>query len=354
MPLAAGAAGTGASTTQQGDPVIAQTPPFPPAAPAPPPPRRHRGRSRSIRRLVPLVAAPMLVVTVLAGCQPSTTKPPVQGQRFPTAATTGTPSGWKPTRVVSGDLDVTTPNTTIKDIEVTGSINVHAANTTITRVRVHGRIWNQWFPPVEGSKLTQYRMVISSSTIGDVDTTATGANEATEAGAVGPGNYTLLASELYGSDGFRVSEAQALAGGDGSVAIGANFFKANHVPDCGFHVDGVQGYFGGSKVVVAGNTIDSRTNCATGAIFFADNSKAATVDGNLLLADSYPLRIQDDHTPDVGPWVIHNNALVFTSGPGALTPNTDCGARTMSWTGNLHVQINASYQVTSVGAAVPC
>lgn len=299
--------------------------------------------------------APSTAAGAVPGAQPAdgpTSARPVVGQRFPNPGNTGTPPGWRPTTVHQGDLEVTQPGAVIEDIEVTGSVAVVAPNVTLRRVRVHGRIWNQSYPKVAGSTLTQYHMTIRDSTIGDTGSAAT---QDTADGTVGPGNYTITGSQLRGSDGFRVSEAQAVAGGDGSVTIVGNYFQANQVPDCSFHVDGIQGYYGGADVTVRGNTINTNLrDCVTGAVFFADLSKAATVEGNLLIADSYPLRIHDDATPDHGPWRIHGNALAFREGPGALTANTECGASSMSWSGNHQVAVDDAFAVTQVMGEVPC
>jgi len=192
---------------------------------------------------------------------------------------------------------------------------------------------------------------VRDSNIGDGTTL-----DSTDDGAIGPGNYVAENNEVRGSDGFRVSEAQAVSGGDGSVVIRNNWFQADDVHgDCSHHVDGVQGYFGGNKVVVSGNTLDSRMQeCVTAMVFFADDSKAATVEGNLLIASSYPLRIHDDNNPDVGPWSIHDNALVYQDGPGAKTDNTDCAAKTMNWSGNHRVTMSPTYAITAVLEEVPC
>ncbi len=277
--------------------------------------------------------------------------PPAVGQQFPTPGNTGTPAGWKPKSVHQGDLEIDQANAVVQDIEVTGSISVMAPNVTIQRVRVHGRVWNQSYPRVQGSALTQFRMTVRDSDIGDGATL-----DDTDNGAIGPGNYVAENNEVRGSDGFRVSEAQAVAGGDGSVVIRNNWFMADDVHgDCSHHVDGVQGYYGGDKVTVSGNTLDSRMQeCVTGMVFFADFSKAATVEGNLLIASSYPLRIHDDFATDHGPWNIHDNALVYQDGPGALSDGTECGAKSTSWSGNHQVKTTPTYAITQVLDEVPC
>lgn len=282
------------------------------------------------------------------------TRPAAVGDTFPNPATTGTPDGWAPLSVHQGDLDITEAGAVVQDVEIMGSVAVKAPDVTLRRVRVHGRVWNQWYPPERGSALTQYPMTIEDSVIGDTGEAAT---DVTQHGTVGPGSYTLRSTELYGSDGFRVSEPEASPeGGDAGVLIEDNYFHANDVgADCGYHLDGVQGYAGGTDVVVRGNTIDvDRGDCVTAAIFFADNSVSATVDGNLLLAPNYPIRIQDDADPDAGPWAVLNNA-VATAGPvGAMNEGTDCDAPSTTWSGNRRVTVDGNYTVTAVLDEVPC
>ena len=108
-------------------------------------------------------------------------------------------------------------------------------------------------------------------------------------------------------------------------------------------------------MVVRHNTIEVRETCdVTAAVFFADGSESATVADNLLIRGGYTLRIHDDATPDRGPWTITGNRIVPGSHGPALTTNTQCGASTMRWSGNTRATIDQNYDVTSVGAAVPC
>jgi hypothetical protein len=337
--------------------------------PSPTPRPRRRRRLLAAGAIVAVAALAAGVAIALArdgGDEPSaapgapddpglgSTRPPAVGATFPNPATTGTPDGWVPASVHQGDLDITEAGAVVQDIEVTGSVAVKAPDVTLRRVRVHGRVWNQWYPPRRGSALTQYPMTIEDSVIGDTGEAAT---DVTQHGTVGPGSYTLRGSELYGSDGFRVSEPEATPeGGDAGVLIEDNYFHANDVgADCGYHLDGVQGYAGGTDVVVRGNTIDvDRGDCVTAAIFFADGSVSATVDGNLLLAPNYPIRIQDDADPDAGPWTVLDNA-VATPGPvGAMNDGTDCDAPSMTWSGNHGVTVDGSYTVTAVLDEIPC
>src|SRR5262245_17380948 len=92
-------------------------------------------------RGLPLIAAVLVGIVGLTACEPIT---PARFAGYPTPSKVGTPPGWRPKSVHQGDLTITTPNTTVTDVEVMGSINVQADGAVIKRVRVHGRIWNQF------------------------------------------------------------------------------------------------------------------------------------------------------------------------------------------------------------------
>ncbi len=199
--------------------------------------------------------------------------------------------------MIHGDLNITVPGASWRDLEVFGSINVMAEGTYIERVRVHGRIWNQHSV---GGALRQFDMAIVDSVIGDPSFDLA----RTADGTVGPGRYKIFRSELYGLDGFRVSKPQ-----------------------------------GGGRNDVVHNTLDVRAPCGVNAaVFFADSSESAVVTDNLLISDGFTLRIHDDHTPDIGPWIIARN-LISSSGFGpALATNTECNSGTMLWAGNALVR----------------
>ena len=285
-----------------------------------------------------LMAVLTLAALILVG---TACEPPLTG--YPSPARVGTPAGWTPTRVHQGDLDVTVPGTVVQDIEVRGSINIKADDVVVRRVRVRGRVWTQ-------HSGRQYRVVVEDSVLGD---TTDAASRLTSDGTIGPGRYTIRRSELYGTDGFRISRPSG--GGANDVLIEDNFFRANTPPCSGYHRDGLQGYGSGRNVVVRHNTIEVRGTCdVTASVFFADGSESASVTDNLLIGGGYTLRVHDDFTPDRGPWVVTGNRIVPGSHGPALTTNTQCGASTMRWSDNARVTIDQNYDVTSVGAAVPC
>jgi hypothetical protein len=324
-----------------------------------------------MRRLVILLPV-LLVAAFITGCDTTDacagSDPGVAPAGYPTPATVGLPTGWSPTQVIDGDLTIEDPNTTYTDVEVNGSINVMAENTRLCRVRVHGRIWNQFSSP---TGLHQWSFFVADSTVGDPDNTT---NEVTADGAIGPGRYTAVRNQVYGLDGFRVSEPHQ--GGDNDVNISNNYFRANLFPcSAGFHLDGVQGYFGGQDVMINHNTLDITADCGSnGAVFMADCSESAVVIQNLLVGGGFDLRIHDDHgndrpegqcidpstgqvaTHDIGPWIIAGNRMAaYAFGP-VLTTNTECdNTQSMPyWLDNRTAVIDANYTVTSTGPEVLC
>jgi len=141
---------------------------------------------------------------------------------------------------------------------------------------------------------------------------------------------------------------------------GANStFEHNFIgPICsnpGDHADGIQAVGAGQNNIVHHNTIDLRTAVDFNApIFFADNSESATVTDNLVMGGNFSIRIHDDATPDIGPWIITGNRIVtgsYSNSP-ASTVNTTCA--TTTWTNNRLVTINASYVILTTGAVVDC
>lgn len=289
-----------------------------------------------------LAVAVILGAMGLASCTP----PGFTG--YPTPSKVGTPAGWVAKRTVNGSINVTRPGTVLQDIRVNGDVNIKADRVVIRRARIVGRVWTQW---PSGSRLRQFSVTVADSVLGD----PSGRLDAhTGEGTIGPGKYTIRRSELYGSDGFRVSKPQD--GSRNNVLIEHNFFRSTK-PSCdqGLHLDGVQGYFGGQNVTIFHNTIVTQSPCGvTGAIFFADMSESATVYDNLLVADGYVLRIQDDHNPDRGPWVIMRNRIVSTGfGPVAST-ETQCGAKSMHWADNRLVTVDSHFNIRSLGRRVSC
>jgi hypothetical protein len=253
--------------------------------------------------------------------------PAASAQTWPTAATTGVPAGTTLTTV--GSVTLSTPGQVLDSRLVTGNVTVTASNVVIKNSEILGRVINTG----SGSFTIQDSLVGPTSGCAGIE-------------SVGYGNYTARRVRMRNvSDGFRVSGS--------NILIEDSFVLLCSSP--GDHSDGVQGYGGGNNVVVRHNTIDQRNASDVNAVvFFADNSRSATVQDNLLMGGNITLRIHDDFNPDIGPWIITGNRLVNGSwnfGPVSTT-NTNCA--TTTWTDNRLVTIDSNYNVLSLGGTVSC
>jgi hypothetical protein len=248
---------------------------------------------------------------------------------FPTPSSTGVPPGTNLTTVSSATLS--TPGQVMDGWLVTGTVTIAANNVVIRNSEIRGGIHNR-----NGESFT-----IEDSTVGP--TSGCNGND-----AIGYSNYTARRVRLRNfGDGFRVSGS--------NILIEDSYMLLCSNP--GDHSDGVQGYGGGTNVTVRHNTIDQRNaQDVTSPIFFADNSRSATVENNLLAGGGYTLRIHDDANPDIGPWRIVGNRLVDQAWQhGAKnTTNTQCTASTMTWSDNRLVTIDSGYNILSLGATVGC
>jgi hypothetical protein len=246
---------------------------------------------------------------------------------YPTTACTGIPAGTTLT-TISGNYAATTNGQVIDSKLITGGLDINADNVVIKNSRIYGTVTSR-----DGHPFT-----IQDSEIGP--TSGCDGNF-----AIGFENYTATRLYIHNfSDGPRVS-------GD-NVTVQDSYLNICSSP--GDHSDGVQGYGGGSNVTLRHNTIDQRgAQDVTAPVFFADNSKSCNCVNNLLLANSasgLALRIHDDHTPDIGPWIITGNRLIG----GASTTNTECAAASTSWSDNRQVTIDANYNLLTTGALVNC
>jgi hypothetical protein len=256
-----------------------------------------------------------------------TQAPVATAQSFPTAATTGVPAGTSLTTVSS--VNLSTPGQVLIGRLVTGDVNVSASNVVIRNSEIRGRISNS-----SGGSFT-----IEDSLVGP-------ASGCASIEAVGYSNYTARRVRMRNvSDGFRVSGSNILIE-DSFVLL---------CSQSGDHSDGIQGYGGGTNVTVRHNTVDQRNaQDVTSPIFFADNSKSATVVDNLIMGGGYSLRIHDDYNPDIGPWIITGNRIVNGSWVNGAVDTTNTNCATTTWTDNRLVTIDSNYNILSLGALVNC
>jgi len=232
----------------------------------------------------------------------TTTVPPLTG--FPTQSDTGVPAGTVLTRY-SGPNPITADGTVIDGVDfgTDTTVSINADNVTIRDSRM-GMISNHG----TGLKVS-YSTVTASSCNG------------TE--AVGYDNYSLdHVLVINHSDGPRVS--------GNNVSITNSYILACF--NAGDHADGIQGYGGGTNVVIDHNTIDSTNRrSANSAIFFADHSEQATITDNYLAGGQYVLQPLTE-TDGTGTYTVTGNVIVNNSwdyGPCRVTADAS-----VSWSAN--------------------
>lgn len=252
------------------------------------------------------------------------------------AGVAGIPPGTSLTACGS-DATISTPNAVIDGCTYTGSLTITADNVTIRNSRIKGSISNNTFPGP-----------YHSFTVQDSDIGPDSGCSSAEA-LIGASNYTARRNYVHGNgDGFRAAY-------DGNLIVQDNFILlCSNVLD---HSDGIQG-FGATQddgtILVDHNTFDQRPAASvTAPVFFADNSEGATITNNLLLAinnTSKALKLNDDHSPDVGPWVVTGNRMIGV----AETINSECTAPKWTWTNNRQVTVNSDYTIATTGSVVNC
>jgi hypothetical protein len=254
---------------------------------------------------------------------------------YPNPATTGVPDGWQPASTHDGDLTVTTPGTVIENMLITGDLQVRANNVTVRRTRVMGIIWDQYDDNEQFSGL-----LIEDTEVGPDTGVLDWGN-----GAVGTAGFTARRVEIHNvTDGFRVS-------GD-NIVIEDSFVKLSVRPGECNHLDAVQGYGGGTNVVITHNTFDARGSCGNSAVFFADSSPQADVEDNIMLGGAYSLRLQQAEVP--GTFIAIDNRIVQNSYDNGPVYIFDSGALNLTCSGNQVVTIDDNYQISGVVGDAPC
>lgn len=240
---------------------------------------------------------------------------------YPNADCTGVPAGTKLT-TVNGDYVARKAGEVIEGKKITGDLTVQAANVKIRNSEIHGEVKNT-----------------SSQTFEITDSTVGPPSGCVSAAAVGNHHYTATRVHLRNfSDGFRNE-------GD-NILIQDSFVELCSTP--GDHSDGIQGYHGGSNVVIRHTTVDqrgARKEDVTSPIFFADGSKGAVVENNMFIGGGYTVRLYGSG------YTFANNVVVnkaWLYGPAA----NDCGG--IKWSGNKLVEIGSNYQVTKVVGTLNC
>lgn len=277
------------------------------------------------------------VIAVLALAHLPSMDAPVSAQTagWPTPATTGVPAGTT-LKSCGSSITVTTDGTVIDKCLYTGNVVIDARNVTISNSEIRGVV-----------KMTSGSFTITDSTVGPP--TGCQSNSTSSAGAVGHHDYVARRVHIRNTnEGFR-------AAGASNVRIEDSYVHLCSVS--GDHTDGFQAYQSQQNIVLNHNTIDLRNaSNVTAAIFFADYSDSGTATNNLLMGGGYTLRVHDDNSPDIGPWVITGNRIVDGSwrvGP-TYNANLECSGSKTTWSDNRLVKIDSNYNILSVGGLVNC
>jgi hypothetical protein len=255
--------------------------------------------------------------------QPDTGTPP-DPSSFPTAATTGVPSGTElTTRALNdgGGLKITKSGTVLDKVHVRGNLVIAASNVVITNSQIDGTVVDE-----NGS------FTISDSTVGPTQGCIISPG-------VGDSNYTATRVNIRGhDDGFRASGP--------NIVVEDSFVHLCGPP--GSHSDGIQTYLTGRGLVFNHNTVDQRdAKDFTAPVFITDPGAVdVTVTNNLLMGGTYSIQVQARGTV-----VVKNNMLVDRSWQFGPVDST-CGA--LDWSGNKLVKIDSNYRVTAVVATLPC
>ena len=243
-------------------------------------------------------------------------------QPYPTAATTGVPTGT--TLTPSGSLIITTADQTVQNLQVTGDIDVRANNVVIRNCSVTGSIFN-W------NGAGGYSFTVEDCTVG----VAGGFNSQF---AIGTENYVARRVHIQGhADGFRI-------GGSGLPVVIEDSFVELASNDLNDHSDGIQAYGGaGSTVLIRHNTIDQRavpSAAQTAPIFIpgepqqGNDGMVSTIQDNLLAGGGFSLRAYGGTFPAItGNKIVANE---WQYGPldvdmGLVTTWADNATVTYNW-----------------------
>lgn len=244
---------------------------------------------------------------------------------------TGIPSGHTPAsgctqNPASGAVLTDCLFTGIVDITTTGSGATYRYSKFVGQIRHFGT----------GTLTVEYSTLGPDSGCNNDDNAFTGSN------------YTLRFSRVNS----HVHEGPRVAGSN--ILIEENFIG----PLCsnpGDHADGIQGFGGGTNVMIRHNTIDERTAAdVTSPIFFADSSESAQVEDNLVAGGGYSLRLHDDFTPDHGPWTLLRNRIVDNAWSFGPMNNAGTSFTAATCSDNRLVDIDSSYNITRLGSVVDC
>ncbi|GAA1222298.1 hypothetical protein GCM10009655_22370 [Rhodoglobus aureus] len=236
--------------------------------------------------VVPEKPEPTATPTPTVPPVPPTAPPTASTSGFPTRTSAGLPSGWEPTKQVSGNYYVRKAGAVVEDLRITnGTIVIEAANVTVRRVQFVGSSL------VNGAGPTCFPNVL----IEDSEFTANGTTRDNDSPVIQFGGYTARNIVIDGvPEGLRVGGSDI---GCGPVTVADSFIRVKSPDVCtdGWHGDGIQGY-GGDKLTVRNTTLimDVVDDCYGTAPFFYPKNQGNTavdIDGLLVGGSSgYPFR----------------------------------------------------------------
>lgn len=253
-------------------------------------------------------------------------KPPSGGgkcplPRYPTPDCTGVPEGTTLT-TINGDHVVRKAGAVVEGKRITGDLRIEASGVKIRNSEIHGEVKNA----------TTQTYEITDSTVGPP-------SGCVSAAAIGNSNYKAIRVHVRNfSDGLR-NEGNDILIEDSYVTLCSR---------SGDHSDGIQGYKGGSNVVIRHTTVDQRganKDDVTAPIFFSDGSKGAVVEDNMFIGGGYTVRLYGSGYTFSGNVVV-NRAWAF--GPA----DNDCNG--IRWSDNKLVEIDSNYRVTKVVGPLNC
>ncbi len=285
---------------------------------------------------------------------------------YPTPDCTGAPPGLQLT-THEGDFVIEEPGV-YENLHVTGAVFICASDVTLSNSVVNGLGANMAINTRDwpcDSRLRQ-NVAIEDVTIEPTDFQLPATNWAMyeldgalgndrwPEIAIGPSGFTCRRCKIITRDGPRAGTA--LEGPDltsANIRIEDSYIFARsdgHEEVCN-HTDGIQGYYGGTNVVLEHVTIDSGTACATGAIFAGDYSTSMEVYDSLLMGGGYTITLGDD--PDlVADYKMRGIKIVDNS--WGWGPATCPGAKHVKlWSDVDLVKIDPVYRVTSTVRNLP-
>ncbi|WP_173076935.1 hypothetical protein [Phytohabitans rumicis] len=244
---------------------------------------------------------------------------------YPTPACTGVPAGTSLT-TINGSYTASKAGEVVSGKRITGQLYIAAPDVEVKNSEIYGGIRY-----AGGSHTnTAHSFTITDSTLGK----PSGCDQEY---AVGHRDYTATRVLVRNfGDAFRNS--------GNNILVQDSYAKI--CAERGFHSDGVQGYGGGSNVVIRHNTIDQRNLVdGTSPIFFSDGSKGAKITDNLLAGGGYTARMYGNGYTFSGNLIVDE---AWDYGPS----DSDCGG--VAWSNNKVVDIDGNYRVTATGRGLGC